>query len=143
MCGTKASDYLIISAITSYEDAPQASQRSPEQIKSLSNACSACTCLPLKCFQDARSLTSLLKSDCAAIDSLRSDKQLRAWTCQPVNHGSLTFPSALRLSPSPSSFSLHASKAKTGAKNVKLLTTRMHRKAQFARVLREAYTVGL
>lgn len=55
---------------------------------------------------------SLLKSDCAAIDFLRSDKQLRAWTCQPVNHGFLTFPSALRSSSSPSSIALHAHKAK-------------------------------
>lgn len=94
--------------------------KAPSKLKAFQTrqltVCSACTCLPLKCFQYARSLTSLLKSDCAAIDSPRSDKQLRAWTCQPVNHGSLTFPSALRISPSPSSFFLHASKAKPAQK---------------------------
>lgn len=52
---------------------------------------SACAWLPFKyVFQYACSLTSLLKSDCAAIDSLQSDKQLRARTCQPVNHVFLT-----------------------------------------------------
>lgn len=66
---------------------------------------SAYTWLPFKyVFQYACSLTSLLKSDCAAIDSLHSDKQLRARTCQPVNHVFLTFPSALRISSSPSLF---------------------------------------
>lgn len=53
---------------------------------------------------------SLLKSDCAAIDSLRSDKRLRAWTCQPVNHWFLTFPSALCISSSPELVALHARK---------------------------------
>lgn len=63
---------------------------------------------------------SLLKSDCAAIDSLRSDKQLRAWTCQPVNHGFLTFPSALRISSSPELVALQARKENPHAKSESL-----------------------
>lgn len=66
---------------------------------------SVCTWLPFKyVFLYFCSLTSLLKSDCAAIDSLQGDKQLRAHTCEPVNHVFLTFPSALRISSLPSLF---------------------------------------
>lgn len=98
--------------------------------------CSGCTCLPLKCFQYARSLTSLLKSDCAAIDSLHSDKQLRPGLAnQSITGRSLSPPHCVSL-PLPPLFPCMLAKPNR-RKNLKLLTTRMHRKAQFPRVLRE------
>lgn len=89
--------------------------------------CSAGTWLTFKyVFKYASSLTSLSKSDCAAIDSPHNDKQLWAPNCQPVNHVFLTFPSALRISSSSSPFPLHASTAQLRSSRMQCINVKSH-----------------